>query len=215
MMDALCKEHSYIESIQPRVIAEIGCGSGVVISFLAKYFHGVQCFCTDINSDAVRLAMQTAAMNGVSLEAAQADMLGPFESRLHHGIDVLVFNPPYVPTEDAECHASQVTVTPAAKSRPRGEGIVAATWAGGEDGMQVTRRFLGLLDHFLTSHGLAYVVLMRENNPRQVAADLKRLGFVCSIVMKRFSSLEHLYIMRIRRDPSPAAAPPLQGPAPS
>ena len=55
-------------------------------------------------------------------------------SRLAHAVDVLVFNPPYVPTYNDEMDDAQ-----------RGAGI-AGSWAGGVDGMQVTEALLGQVD---------------------------------------------------------------------
>ena len=46
--------------------------------------------------------------------------------RLKHAVDILIFNPPYVPTYDDEADDAQ-----------QGASIQGA-WAGGKDGMQVT-----------------------------------------------------------------------------
>ena len=46
--------------------------------------------------------------------------------RLKHAVDILIFNPPYVPTCDDEADDAQ-----------QGASIQGA-WAGGKDGMQVT-----------------------------------------------------------------------------
>lgn len=51
------------------------------------------------------------------------DALSP---RLAHIVDVLLFNPPYVPTSDQE----QIDATAAAS--------LSGAWAGGADGMAVT-----------------------------------------------------------------------------
>lgn len=46
--------------------------------------------------------------------------------RLRHAVDVLIFNPPYVPTYDDEADDAQQ------------EASIQGAWAGGKDGMQVT-----------------------------------------------------------------------------
>lgn len=46
--------------------------------------------------------------------------------RVKHGVDILIFNPPYVPTEDMESEDAQ-----------EGKDIRGA-WAGGMHGLQVT-----------------------------------------------------------------------------
>ena len=50
--------------------------------------------------------------------------------RLRHAVDILIFNPPYVPTYDDEADDAQ-----------QGASIQGA-WAGGKDGMQVTNTLL-------------------------------------------------------------------------
>lgn len=46
--------------------------------------------------------------------------------RLRHSIDILLFNPPYVPTDTSEADAAQLGAD------------IAGAWAGGIDGMKVT-----------------------------------------------------------------------------
>jgi methylase of polypeptide subunit release factors len=53
-----------------------------------------------------------------------------FTPRLHHQVDLLLFNPPYVPTEDEEARSAQST-----------HGIAGA-WAGGLHGMALTNILL-------------------------------------------------------------------------
>jgi methylase of polypeptide subunit release factors len=62
----------------------------------------------------------------VPIEVVRSSLLGGLEDRLRGRVDVLLFNPPYVPTPDEEV---------------RGCGIEAA-WAGGEDGRRVIDVFL-------------------------------------------------------------------------
>jgi methylase of polypeptide subunit release factors len=70
----------------------------------------------------------------LALNAVVCDLIGPLKSRLRRQIDVLIFNPPYVPTEEEEVLLAQA----------RGE--IAGAWAGGHDGMAVTNRLLEELD---------------------------------------------------------------------
>lgn len=69
----------------------------------------------------------------------------PLLSRLHHAVDILLFNPPYVPTATDEASGAQSNAD------------IAGSWAGGTDGMEITDRllqdvevwsFLGVLGHY-------------------------------------------------------------------
>jgi release factor glutamine methyltransferase len=64
-----------------------------------------------------------------SSDVIVGDLMLPFEKRLQGGIDVLLFNPPYVPSESSEI---------------RSHGIEAA-WAGGARGREVIDRFIPLV----------------------------------------------------------------------
>jgi methylase of polypeptide subunit release factors len=86
---------------------------------------------TDVNAAAVHATIVTCAGAGTPLGAGVlADLAAPLFARLSGSVDVLVFNPPYVPTPAADVGAS------------RG---LAAAWAGGVDGRQVTDRLLPIL----------------------------------------------------------------------
>lgn len=65
----------------------------------------------------------------VSIDLVRGDLLSPFLSQRSKFVDVLVFNPPYVPTDASEI----------------GGCGIAASWAGGKDGMEVTNRLLPVL----------------------------------------------------------------------
>jgi hypothetical protein len=70
----------------------------------------------------------------VPLEPLVATLARPLRSRLEHAVDILVFNPPYVPTHDAEMDAAQ-----------HDTGL-SGSWAGGADGMRVTDALLRQVD---------------------------------------------------------------------
>ena len=59
-----------------------------------------------------------------------ASLLGPLSLRLQKAVDVLIFNPPYVPTDLSEALDAQDTAD------------IQGSWAGGRDGMQVTNILL-------------------------------------------------------------------------
>jgi release factor glutamine methyltransferase len=72
--------------------------------------------------------------NQTPIDPLVASLARPLSGRLEHSIDILVFNPPYVPTSDDEVDAAQ-----------HGAGI-AGSWAGGSAGMQVTDALLSQVD---------------------------------------------------------------------
>ncbi|KAH9968743.1 hypothetical protein BC827DRAFT_1165244 [Russula dissimulans] len=141
LLDALEADADAIRSLSPRVCLEIGSGTGIVSSFLGQIIGASNAFflCTDINPHATTCTSRTGSQNKVPIDPLVASLARPLTSRLRHAVDLLVFNPPYVPTPDEEVDAAQ-----------RDAGI-AGSWAGGTDGMQVTDALLRQVDvgHFL------------------------------------------------------------------
>lgn len=148
LCDALLQDIENVMSINPTIIAEVGSGSGCVITYFTNLLRNakgrkVLAFATDLNIDALHMTQLTANNNNVRLicelddrlmrlftqakvECVRTCFLAALEGRLHQSIDILIFNPPYVPSELEELGSS---------------GIEAA-WAGGKDGREVIDQFL-------------------------------------------------------------------------
>ncbi len=131
LSDAVSADAEFVRSRVGRFarIVELGCGSGYV-GTAAALAIGAASACVlfvDVNPFACEMALKTAACNGVATaDAVQDDMFASCRRGLAGTVDVLLFNPPYVPTDPEEVST---------------EGLAAA-WAGGKLGRQVTDRFL-------------------------------------------------------------------------
>lgn len=152
LCDALLADVGDIMKRAPAFVVEIGPGSGAVCGFLAKTLREkgatvpmiVAC---DINPAACLATLRTAAANDLAdVDTVNSDLLASM--RINGSVDVLLFNPPYVPTPSEEVG---------------GNGIAAA-WAGGVDGREVIDRVLPTI-HTLLSRpfGVLYMLLVEEN----------------------------------------------------
>lgn len=166
LCDALEMERKTLLSHPIQRLVEIGSGSGCVITFLAAMFlqekKSVHFFATDINPIALALTERTSKLNGVSVETVQSDLLSAFIATDAQQMDVIVFNPPYVPTPSEEIQGNGIEVS----------------WAGGIDGREVIDRFLMQLPLMLSPLGICYLVLVEENKPRDIARLLRTMGFL-------------------------------------
>jgi release factor glutamine methyltransferase len=81
---------------EPRDVAELGTGSGVVAITLALERPLARLVATDISGDALRLATENAQAWGAGerIRMLEGDLTEP----LRDPVDVLVFNPPYIPS---------------------------------------------------------------------------------------------------------------------
>ncbi|KAF7367224.1 Hemk methyltransferase family member 2-like [Mycena sanguinolenta] len=162
LLDALEQEAEQLKSLNPQISLEIGpvhvrsqeippnvsarSGSGCVSSFLghitgssaARVFSVLPTIIflpsTLKKSISVRISTPTLA-NVPSQRAAKirhpvnASLAHPLLARLRKSVDIILFNPPYVPTVYDEASGAQ---------EDRG---IEGSWAGGQDGMQVTDKF--------------------------------------------------------------------------
>eukprot|EP00802_Teleaulax_amphioxeia_P022575 Tamp_23039.p1 GENE.Tamp_23039~~Tamp_23039.p1 ORF type:complete len:229 (+),score=36.84 Tamp_23039:250-936(+) len=188
-MDALEKEMPDLRATRPAVIMEVGCGSGCISAYLAKNLHGPAYIATDINPHAIAAARRTFEANGLAIDLVRANLCQPF--RLKNRVDVMLFNPPYVPTPTEEITSSWI----------------ARSWAGGEKGREVTDLLLDNLEKYLSPTGRLYLVALDSNDPQEMALWMNRKGYKCKIVIKRTAGIERLMILKIWPAP-PAPGPP-------
>ncbi|KAK7390130.1 hypothetical protein VNO78_25429 [Psophocarpus tetragonolobus] len=188
LVDALLADrHSMLEH-HPRLCMEIGCGSGYVITSLALILgqegNGINYIATDINPHAVSVTRETLEAHGVGAELIVTDIASGLEKRLAGLVDVLVVNPPYVPTPEDEVGVEGIT----------------SSWAGGENGRSVIDKILPVADRLLSEKGLLYMVTLTANNPSDICHQMRKKGYASKIVIQRSTEEESLHIIKFWRD---------------
>lgn len=186
LIDALAAEHETLTARQPTICVEIGCGSGAVITHLASLLPDAAMIAGDINRDALKVTASTAVANArLRVVTMQADLLTAFRPG---SIDVLVFNPPYVPTPDEELGEAERTAD------------ISASWAGGERGRRVLDRLLPQLGAALAPRGIFYLLGVAENDPQEIADMLRdQHGFSSRLIAERRAQNERLFVMAFER----------------
>ena len=185
-LDALEAEMKFLKDIQPLVCVEIGCGSGLVINFLANHLEKskkVIFIGTDLNKNACIATQKTSIKNNNCVNIINGDLVHPIMDRLVRKIDVLLFNPPYVVTEANEL----------------GFNGIEAAWAGGKDGREVMDRIFPLLDKLLSENGVFYMVCIKPNRIEDIGKCLETFGFKMSIVLNRKAGIENLFVLKFVR----------------
>lgn len=188
LVDALLADRANMVDHQPKICLEIGCGSGYVITSLAIMLRhdcmDTDYIATDINPDAVETTKKTLSSHGVHAEVVCTDIASSLLKRLAHQVDVVVVNPPYVPTPEDEVGR---------------EGITAA-WAGGENGRTVIDRILPVVDELLSSKGWFYMLTLAANKPAQICHVMKEKGYSSRIVVQRSTEEESLHVIKFWRN---------------
>lgn len=78
-------------------VVDIGTGSGAIAITLAKEEPRMHVMATDISEEALAMAKKNAVNLGVDVDFLQGDMLEPVYGKK---FDILVSNPPYIPSEE-------------------------------------------------------------------------------------------------------------------
>lgn len=131
-------------------ILEAGCGSGI-ISAVIKANTNASVTGIDINPHAVKCTKE----NGV--EAIRGDLLSCIKGRF----ELIIFNPPYLPTEEIE----------------RLKGWLNAALDGGSDGRQVIFRFLKDAGNCLAEGGKILMLVSSLTGVDEIKSRMMDLGY--------------------------------------
>ena len=163
------------------LVAEVGVGSGVVIAFLAAHSKvilgrdDILAIGVDVNLNACN-ATEITVQKALADEESGAIYLGSIcadlcNSLATHCVDLLIFNPPYVPTPELPIlppflagQESQFEI----ESR-----LLALSYAGGHNGMVTTDRLLRAVPNILSPEGVAYVLFCAQNKPEDVKTRIR------------------------------------------
>lgn len=202
LLDALEIELPYLLEKKPSVCLEIGPGSGIIISALAKYLNYQRqgFFAVDINKFACDATKRTSKANGVNAEVINMDLLTAFKP---NSVDLLVFNPPYVPTpshdDETLPEQSKFYDEDAEKVYGSDEKMLIKSWAGGIDGCEIINRVILNLNDILAPDGVFYLLIIKDNNPEKIKKDLRNLGFQALQIIDRKIRGEHLIVLKVLR----------------
>jgi HemK-like putative methylase len=132
-------------------VLEVGCGTGCVALSIASERPGAHVTTTDVSHAAVELAVRNRDALGLAdaVDVVECDLASGVDESLMGGFDLLVSNPPYIPTDVL---ASQVP----AEVRDHEPGLALD---GGPDGLDVYRRLLELAPRALRPGGAMCVEL--------------------------------------------------------
>ena len=206
------------------LIVELGVGSGVVLAFVAanaKTMFGRSDVLTlgiDLNGFSCKAAaetvekalVETIGNAGPRDSGSCATFLGSVNADLTESLryletDVLIFNPPYVPTENLPMFRPLAQSSNSSHSQfDRNSHLLALSYAGGEDGMEVTKRLLSSLpDTLHPKRGVAYILLCAQNRPESVKKLIRSWGSSWSVETVgrsgKSAGWEKLQVLRIWR----------------
>ena len=141
-----------METVKPSgKVLELGSGSGILAIYCAK--GGFDTEASDTSDSAIECIRKNAALNNISLKITKSDLF----QNINGIYDTIIFNPPYLPTQDNLPGSEQ--------------------WDGGPDGFAVIRRFLGGLKSHLSERGSAFTILSDLTDIKSIVSEFNDLAF--------------------------------------
>ncbi|KAL8886659.1 MAG: hypothetical protein Q9192_006447 [Flavoplaca navasiana] len=216
--------------ISSPLIVEIGTGSGIVLAFLTAHAKtlfgtpGILSLGVDINQYACKASVQTVEIACQNTDDDSQDasspggtgflltsVTGDLTSAIRPGtVDLLIFNPPYVPTAGVPTAFATNEVNGERQAASDADSdVLSLSYAGGMDGMEVTNKLLEQLPSVLNvDRGVAYILLCKQNKPDEVIQRIREWGapWRVDVVGRsgKHGGWEKLQILRICRGSYPS-----------
>ena len=168
---------------EPLRILDLGVGSGALLCALLAEFANARGVGVDISIDAANVAL--ANLDACGLSARAEVRVGDWTTDLHGSFDLIISNPPYIPTADLPRLPREVR-----------DFDPWLALDGGFDGLAAYRRLIPGSRFLLDSAGL----LLTEFGAHQLAKVLAlaaRYGFVDTMTYRDLSGLDRVLAARM------------------
>jgi len=152
-----------------QTVLDMGTGSGVLAIAAAK--KGCSVTAVDINPAAITLAKGNAKKEGVEMSFVVSNLFDNIKSKF----DLILFNPPYVPTGPGEKRDME-----------------SAAWDGGKDGLVVITEFLKRAKGFLRPGG-RILLLVASNSDKPP----KLPGYATKLLKEKQLFFEKLFVLEL------------------
>ena len=156
-------------------VLEIGTGSGIVAMYASRLTDDITV--TDINFDACELAQKNFAENGIeNIEILWGNLFEVVENRK---FDVILFNTPYLPTEDDEVL----------------DNTINYAFDGGLNGRKVIDLFLNEVGNHLNDGGIVQMIQSSLSGNDETLARLDEMGFIAEIAASEHFFFEDITLI--------------------
>lgn len=168
---------------------DLGTGSGALAVTLALGRPGARVTAVDLSAGALEVARANAAALGAAVDLLEGDLYAPLPAGAR--FDVIVSNPPYVPTGELAGLMREV------QREPR------LALDGGPDGLEVLRRVVAEAPRWLAPGG-ALLLEMHESHLEPLPALCRAAGFASAEAVRDLAGLPRLTVARMAAAAAPA-----------
>ena len=167
LLDTLKSELTYTD----KCFLEIGPGSGIIT--LASYDFFKKLTVVDIDVNVVNYIKKIKdEFSLTKLTIKKSDLFKEIENKT---FDVIVFNPPYVPSEQIEVFSTD----------------------GGKKGSEIILKFIVSLKKHLTKNGVCYLLVSSHNNLKKIYSEILKNKLSYKILIEKNIFFEKLIILKI------------------
>lgn len=168
-------------------ILDIGTGSGCIAISLAKSLLIAKITAVDISIGALEVAKYNSKLNNVGeeIEFIESDLFGDLKSDTY---DLIVSNPPYIPSADIENLQREI------KYEPR------IALDGGRDGFDFYRRIIKDAPKFLKKGGFLFMEIGfgQRNDISEIASQEGKLEIL--EIVKDYSNIERILVLHYKKN---------------
>ncbi len=162
-------------------VLDLCTGSGCIAISIAKNVSSTKVDAIDISKQAINVAKENAKQNGVAVEFECSDLF----DRVTRMYDVIVSNPPYIPTEQIPKLMPEV-----------GDFEPVEALDGKEDGLYFYRKIIAECKNYLNPEGWILFEIGCEQG-KDVSGLLKEAGFSEVTVIKDLAHLDRVVAGRV------------------
>ncbi len=156
-------------------VLEIGTGTGIITIIAAQRSRKV--VATDINEDAIKCALKNTITNRTyNIELRKGNLFEPVKGEK---FDLILFNTPYLPTEENEKLASELN----------------AAFDGGLKGRETIDKFLEEVKDYLNEGGRVQLVQSSLSDNEKTLKKLEEIGFDASITASEKYFFEEIAVI--------------------
>ena len=156
-------------------VLEIGTGTGLIAVYAAQRTKKV--VATDINEHAIKCASKNTITNKTyNLELRHGNMFDPVEEEK---FDLVLFNAPYLPTEEDEKLDSELN----------------AAFDGGLEGREIIDQFIEQVKDYLNEEGRVQLVQSSLSDNEKTLSKLEKLGFNAEITASQKCFFEEIVVI--------------------
>lgn len=169
-----------------KVVLELGTGTGLVSLWIAKNAstRPDHLVVTDISPHAAHCTRDNVNLNSMMpISILCSDLFTAFGRSTK--FDIIIFNPPYVPSNNADSRKSR--------------DWESRTWDGGVQGREIIDQFLLSFADYLSSTGQAFIIHSSLNILGKTIEITKAQGFDLEIVGKTKLAWETLFVLALMR----------------